>query len=313
MARTTKRDVAQDITNLIIAKIEAGTLPWRRPWKKTGTGGAPLRAGGQRYTGINSLYLWAVADSFGYSSRYWMTYRQAQELGGQVRKGETAEPSIYFNSTKKTDIDQLTGEESFRTIRFMRAYSVFNASQIDGLPPWFYPDPVPESPPTPSEKAAAVRAFFTPIPTDVRYGGDRAFFSPGGDFIQMPRRNSFTSEDGLTATLAHETGHWTGHASRLARTFGKRFGDKAYSFEELVAEQISARICYELGLPADLHESHASYIGHWLDILKGDKTAIITAAAKADQAFNYLAEFSGYTDESAEEKDRETPSLHAHA
>lgn len=312
MKRSRKRDVAQDITNLIISRIESGTLPWRRPWKKRGAGGAPLRAVGLPYSGVNRLYLWAVADSMGYSSRYWMTYRQAQELGGQVRKGETAEPSIYFNTTNKTDVDQATGEETSRTIRFMRAYSVFNCDQITGLPPHFYPDPVPEVPPSPSRRAAAVKAFFDPIPTEVRYGGDRAFYSPGGDFIQMPHRNSFTSEDGITATLAHETGHWTGHAKRLAREFGKRFGDKAYSFEELVAEQISARICYELGLPAELHDSHASYVEHWLEILKADKTAIITAAAKADQAFNYLAAFSGY-DSETEEPAHEEAELQAHA
>lgn len=310
MKHSAKRDVAQDITNLIIRKIEEGTLPWRRPWKKTGAGGAPLRANGVPYTGINRLYLWAVADTMGYQSRYWMTYRQAQELGGQVRRGESAEPSIYFNSTKKTDIDRVTGEESSRTIRFMRAYSVFNASQIDGLPPHFYPDPIPETPPTTSQKAAAITAFFAPIPSEVRYGGDRAFYSPGGDFIQMPHRNAFVDEDGIAATLAHETGHWTGHPTRLAREFGKRFGDKAYAFEELVAEQISARICYELGLPADLHESHASYIGHWLEILKSDKSAIITAAAKADQAFTYLAAFSGY-DSEAQEADHDTVELQA--
>ena len=310
MTRRPKRDIAQDITNLIIAKIESGTLPWRRPWKKTGMGGAPLRANGIPYSGINRLYLWAVADSLGHGSRYWMTYRQAQELGGQVRKGESAEPSIYFNTTSKTEVDRSTGEEASRTIRFMRAYSVFNASQIDGLPAHFYPDPVPEAPPSPSQRAAAVASFFDPIPTDVRYGGDRAFYTPGGDFIQMPHRNSFTSEDGITATLAHETGHWTGHPSRLGRTFGKRFGDKAYAFEELVAEQISARICYELGLPAELHESHASYIEHWLEILKADKTAIITAAAKADQAFTYLAAFSGY-DSEAEETSHAADTLQA--
>ena len=312
MRRSCKRDVAQTITDLIVAKIENGTLPWRRPWRKTGAGGAPLRANGVPYTGINRLYLWAVADSFGFGSRYFMTYRQAQELGGQVRKGETSQPSIYFNTTNKTEIDEATGEESLRSIRFMRAYSVFNASQIDGLPAHFYPDEVVEPPPSPSEKTASIEAFFAPIPTDVRFGGDRAFYSPGGDFIQMPDRCKFASEDGLAATLAHETGHWTGHASRLARQFGKRFGDKAYSFEELVAELISARICYELGLPAELHESHASYIEHWLEILKADKTAIITAAAKADQAFTYLAAFSGYDGET-EEASHETPALQTHA
>lgn len=307
MLRGPKRDVAQEITNLIIARIEAGTLPWRRPWKRTGAGGAPLRAGGLPYTGINRLYLWAVADCFGYASRYWMTYRQAQELGGQVRRGETAEPSIYFNSTSKADVDQATGEETSKTIRFMRSYRVFNASQIEGLPPHFYPSPVPEAPPQPSVKAAAIQAFFAPIPADIRHGGDRAFFSPGGDYIQLPERGAFRTEDGYVATKAHELGHWSGHPSRLARTFGKRFGDKAYAFEELVAEQVSARICYELGLPADLHESHASYIAHWLDILKSDKTAIITAAAKADQAFNLLAAYSGYESEPAEEAHEEAP------
>lgn len=236
-----------------------------------------------------------------------MTYRQAQELGGQVRKGETAEPSIYFNSTSKTDVDQATGEETSKTIRFMRSYSVFNASQIEGLPPHFYPSLVPEAPPQPSVKAAAIQAFFAPIPADIRHGGDRAFFSPGGDYIQLPERGAFRTEDGYVATKAHELGHWSGHPSRLARTFGKRFGDKAYAFEELVAEQVSARICYELGLPADLHESHASYIAHWLDILKSDKTAIITAAAKADQAFNLLAAYSGYESEPAEEAHEEAP------
>ena len=300
MNRAPKRDVAKAITDLIIARIESGTLPWRRPWKTTGAGGMPLRASGDQYSGINRLYLWAVADNCAFGSRYWMTARQAEELGGKVRRGEAAEPSIYFNTIRKTDADRTTGEETSKTIRFMRAYAVYNASQIDGLPPHFYPDPVPDTPPSPSAKCAAVKAFFDPIPSEVRYGGDRAFYAPGGDFIQMPHRSSFASEDGITATLAHETGHWTGHASRLGRAFGKRFGDKAYAFEELIAEQISARICYELGLPADLHESHASYIEHWLDILKSDKTAIITAAAKADQAFKFLAAYSGYDSEAEE-------------
>jgi len=204
MRRGPKRDVAQEITNLVIARIGAGTLRWRRPWKKAGSGGAPLRAGGLPYTGINRLYLWAVADCFGYASRYWMTYRQAQELGGQVRKGETAEPSIYFNSTSKTDVDQATGEETSKTIRFMRSYSVFNASQIEGLPSHFYPSPVPDAPPTPSVKAVAIHAFFAPIPADIRPGRDRALFSPGGDYIPLPAPGAFRPEDRDSATKAHE-------------------------------------------------------------------------------------------------------------
>ncbi|WP_269135720.1 zincin-like metallopeptidase domain-containing protein, partial [Erythrobacter donghaensis] len=119
-------------------------------------------------------------------------------------------------------------------------------SQIDGLPPHFYPSPVPEAPPTPSEKAAAIVSFFTPIPADIRHGGDRAYYTPGGDFIQLPSPNVFRSEDGYVATKAHELGHWTGHSSRLAREFGKRFGDKAYAFEELVALSGQSAPCLTL-------------------------------------------------------------------
>lgn len=307
-----KRDVAQEITDLILSKIEQGVLPWRRPWMTTGAGGAPLRAGGQRYTGINALYLWAVADSMGYGSRYWMTYRQASELGGQVRRGEAAHPSIYFNSTSKTETDARTGEESTRHIRFMRSYWVFNAQQIDGLPVHFYPNPLPEAPPSPSERQAQIDAFFAPIPIEVRHGGNRAFYSPAGDYVQMPLLRSFVSSDHHAATLAHELGHATGAAERLNREFGKRFGDKAYSAEELVAELTAARVCYELGLPAELHDSHASYVEHFVSLMKADKTAIITAAAKAEQAFNFLAQFSGYGLDQ-EEAGHVTSALPAHA
>ena len=139
MRQRPKRDVAQEITNMIVKTIEAGTLPWRRPWKKTGMGGAPLRAAGVPYTGINRLYLWAVADHYGYGSRYWMTWRQAIELGGQVRKGETSSLSVYYSQISKTEQDRVTGEDQTRAIRFLKAYNVFNADQIDGLPAYYYP------------------------------------------------------------------------------------------------------------------------------------------------------------------------------
>jgi len=291
MSRGPKRDAAQAITDLIIRKIEEGTPPWRRPWTKTG-GGAPLRANGVRYTGINALYLWAVADSLGYCSRYWMTYAQAQKLGGQVRRGERSQPSVYFNAVEKEDTDELTGEETTRRIRFMRSYSVFNADQIDGLPLHYQADEMKPEPLSPSAKREAIAAFFDPIPIEVRHGGNSAFYSPGGDFVQLPHKHAFVSEDHYAATLGHELGHATGHPDRLARKFGKRFGDKAYAFEELVAEITSGRICYELELPPELHDSHASYVDHWLEILKADKSAIITAASKAEQAFAWLAGFS---------------------
>lgn len=127
-----RRDVAAEITSLIIAKLEAGVLPWSRPWGLTGAGGRPLRHCGTPYTGINALYLWAIGDAQGYAGRNWMTYRQATELGGQVRRGERGAHSVYYSSFSKTDTDRMTGEAATKNIRFLRSYTVFNVDQIDG-------------------------------------------------------------------------------------------------------------------------------------------------------------------------------------
>lgn len=286
-----RRDVAAEITDLIIRKIEEGVPPWSRPWRSNGAGGRPLRHCGTPYQGINVLYLWALGDALGYRSRYWMTYRQAESLGGHVRKGESGAISVYYSSFKKTEEHPETGKEVERSIRFLRHYIVFNADQVDGLPPYFYPSPEPELPLAPSERQAAIDAFFASIPADVRHGCNQAYFTPTFDYIQLPSRTSFRSMDLYASTRCHETVHWSGHASRLARTFGKRFGDKAYCFEELVAEIGAGLCCADLGLPNILHDSHASYVGHWLGILRGDKTAIIHAAAKAEQAFAFLKSF----------------------
>ncbi|KKW90247.1 ArdC family protein, partial [Sphingobium chungbukense] len=233
--KRSSRDVAAEITNLIIRKLEEGVPPWSRPWRWNGAGGRPLRHCGTPYQGINVLYLWAIGDAQGYRSRYWMTYRQAEALGGHVRKGEAGSISVYYSSFKKREEHPETGQEVERSIRFLRHYIVFNADQIDGLPAYFYPPVEPEQPIVPSERQAAIDAFFAAIPADVRHGGNRAYFTPTFDHIQLPNRTAFRSMDHYASTRCHETVHWSGHASRLARTFGKRFGDKAYAFEELVA------------------------------------------------------------------------------
>lgn len=307
MPNPIKRDIAKEITDLILEKIERGVMPWRRPWKTMGATGAPLRANGIRYSGINAIYLWAVADNLGYRSQYWMTRNQAETLDAFVRRDAQPHPSIYFNVARKSDVNTVTGRENSRLIRFMRSYTVYNASEIEGLPDHYYPTPFVEKPPKPSEQRDAIRTFFSPIPIEVRHGGEEAYYSPAGDFVQMPRKNRFPSEDHYASTLGHEIGHASGASHRLARQFGKRFGDKAYAFEELIADQISARICYELGLPAELHDSHASYLDHWVSILKSDKSAIITAAAKADQAFTWLAAFSGHGAPTKEKSDASHP------
>ena len=288
-----RRDIAAEITALILTKLEQGVMPWVRPWNRTGGGGRPLRHCGTAYTGINTLFLWAMGDAMGYSSRYWMTYRQAEALGGQVRKGETSSLSVYYSQISKTEQDRVSGEEQTRSIRFLKAYNVFNADQIDGLPAHYYPVLTPPEERPESVHRAAIEAFFETLPIDIRHGGNAAFFSPAGDYIQMPPREAFHSDDHYASTLGHETIHWSGGETRLERTFGKRFGDKAYAFEELVASIGQCLICADLGLPGDLHDNHASYISHWLDILRGDSAAIIHAAAKAEQAFGYLKAFGG--------------------
>lgn len=286
-----RRDIAAEITNLIIAKIEAGTAPWMRSWSGAGgTGGRPLRHNGEAYSGINCLYLWAVGADAGYGSPYWMTYKQAEALGAQVRRGETGSLSVFFNAVSKTDTDAATGEEHSRLIRFMRHYIVFNCDQIDGLPPHFTPNAEPQVI-EPSARQAAIDAFFAAIPADIRHGGNQAFFSPTYDFVQVPHKAAFKTQDHHASTLGHEIVHWSGGPTRLARTFGKRFGDDAYAFEELIAAIGQSLICAELDLPADLHDNHASYVAHWLKVLKGDKTAIIHAASKAEQAVRYLKSF----------------------
>lgn len=299
------RDIAAEITAIIIERLEKGVAPWTRPWRTNGEGGRPLRHCGTPYTGINNLILWALGDLNGYRSRFWMTLRQANELGAHVRRGERGSISVYYSSFKKTETDVATGEAVERNIRFLRHYVVYNAEQIDGLPAYFYPPAEPSQPASPSEHQAAIEAFFDAVPADVRHGGNSAFYSPTFDYIQMPKPAAFRSMDFYASTRLHETAHWSGHSSRLARTFGKRFGDKAYSFEELVAEISAGLICAELGLPNELHDSHASYVGHWLGILRADKTAIIHAAAKAEQVYSYLRAFS------AAEEARVTPSMTA--
>ena len=308
MRRGGKRDIAQEVTDIIIAKIEQGVLPWRRPWRTFGANGRPLRAGGQSYTGINSILLWAIADSHGYRSRFWMTQRQADELGGRVVKGARPAPSVYFNTIRKAQGPTLTGEDGgSRVIRFMRSYLVYNCDQIEGLPARFHPDLIEMTPPSPSEHQAAIDAFFAPIPIELRQGGSRAFYSPGGDYVQMPPKAAFISSDHHAATLAHEYAHASGASHRLGREFGRRFGDKAYAFEEVVADMTSGMICSDLGLPCELHDSHASYIEHWISILKADKSAIITAAAKAEQAYKWLAAWSSYPSPANQEDRHEAP------
>lgn len=266
MTRHPKPDVAQVITDLILEKIAAGTAPWLKPWTSTST--RPLRHNGVPYSGINTFFLWAVAESRGYASPYWMTFRQALELGAHVRKGESGSFSVFYSSARKTDTDRQTGETTEKTIRFMKWNHVFNASQIEGLPAHYYPEP--PDPKAIGALSAGVQAFLDAIPIRVVHGGDSAHYTPSTDTVTLPPPQAFHSIEAYFSTRCHELGHATGSAKRLNRQFGKRFGDDAYAFEEILASLCQATLCAEYGLPNEIHDSHASYIHHWLSLWRGE-------------------------------------------
>jgi antirestriction protein ArdC len=277
---------ADIITNTIIAKLESGVRPWVRPWRSA-EGGRPLRVTGTPYRGINCVWLWMTADAHGYNSRTWMTYKQAQMLGGQVREGERSEIAIFYKSYTKKVESAVTGQSDDEMRRVLRSYAVFNASQIDGLPERFRPallSPVPPS----DELPPRAQQFIDALPAKVYHRGERAYYDRIDDSITMPSVDLFATRSGWAATLAHEAGHWSGHPDRLMREFGKRFGDEAYAFEELCAELCAFLIGVDLGLPTDHIDNHAAYIDSWLRILKRDSRAVFTAAAKAEAAAGYL-------------------------
>jgi antirestriction protein ArdC len=277
---------ATRITQEIIARLESGTKPWIKPWRGVPVS-RPLRACGIPYRGMNVFWLWMVADMCGYASPFWMTYNQANELGAQVRKGEKSTIAIFYKSYTKEVEAPDTGERTDESRRVLKAYPVFNADQVEGLPERFHPAATLEVV-EPKGRQAELDSFFARIPAVLRHQGDEAYYEPVADRVTMPPAHLFSGFDHYYATLAHELSHWTGHASRLDRNLKNRFGSAAYAAEELIAELSSAMLGAELGLPVTHLDSHASYIEHWLKLLKQDDRAILTAAAKAEEASRLL-------------------------
>lgn len=287
-----KADVYQKVTDRIVAELEQGVRPWHKPWNAEHAAGRitrPLRSNGIPYRGINVLMLWAASVERGYAAPLWLTYKQAQELGGQVRKGEKGSLVVYANKITRTETDEATGEEHERDIPFMKGYTVFNAEQVDGLPPHFYA--IAEPALDPVARIDRAEAFFAATGADIRHGGNAAYYTAGADRVQMPPFEAFRDAESYYATLAHELTHWTKHPKRLDRDFGrKRWGDEGYAMEELVAELGAAFLSADLDLTPEPRPDHAAYIASWLKVLKEDKRAIFSAAAHAQRAADYLAE-----------------------
>jgi antirestriction protein ArdC len=282
-----KIDVFTKITNRIIADLEKGVLPWRKPWSADHLVTAlPLSGStGEPYHGINAIMLWLAAADKGYKCRYWFTFDQAKKLGGNVKKGERSETAVYYKTVTKVEATEDTDAEYYR---LARGYAVFNGDQCEGLPAKFYVEE-PASIVTPKERHAASELFFANTGAEFRHGGNKAFYSPSQDFIQLPPFETFEDAESYAGTKGHEMIHWTKHETRLNRDYEKKkFGDENYAKEELVAELGAAFLCAILGITPETRDDHAQYIGHWLQVMKGDNHVIFSAASEAQKAIDFL-------------------------
>ena len=287
-----RKDLYQSVTDTVIAQLEAGTVPWVQPWGRpdvTAPCALPQNAStGRSYSGINILLLWGAAIETARTTPYWLTFKQALSLGGAVRKGERGTTVCYADSfipKAEAQRAQETGEDAQR-VGFLKRYTVFNADQCDGLDAKFFDGvtPLPERELIPrAEKLIAATG------ADFRIGGDRAFFVPSEDFIQVPPQPAFLDQINYYRTCFHELGHWTGHKSRLDRNLKGRFGSKDYAREELVAEMASAFICAAQSITPTVR--HTDYIASWLKVLKEDKRAIFRAASLASKAADFILAF----------------------
>lgn len=291
---TQKPDVYRTVTSQIINAIEQGVGNWRMPWHTSGKFAfSPINVVSKKpYRGVNTLCLWAAARAKGYERGEWATYQQWQERGAQVRKGEKSTTVVFWKFANGESQDE--GEQCAITrLLFTRGYSVFNAAQVDGYTPTVEADAPIE------QRIEKAEEFFKRIPAHVVHTGNRAFYCPLDDSITLPPFGAFFTPVDYYSTRAHESGHWTAHADRCNRELGKRFGDNAYSVEELVAELTAAFTLAHLGLSSEPRPDHAQYIGSWLKVLKADKRAIFTAASKAQQGADYLIGRAGQSAEVA--------------
>lgn len=274
----------QNVTDRILASLEAGIAPWVKPWSATAGRNVPLNViSGKAYQGVNAILLWGNIGRF--KTPHYLTYKQALDLGGHVRKGEHGfQICKVLQLVSKPTGDAATDEaRAFTTMKF---FTVFNIDQCDDLParvfesPEFKPNNSDQRDATIDEFIAATGANFS------ENGGDRAFYRHSDDSVRMPEFVSFKSAAQFYSTAFHELGHWTGHEKRLNREFGKRFGDRRYAAEELVAELTSAFLCAEFSIDGQLQ--HADYIGNWIALLKDDAKAFFTAASAAQKAADFL-------------------------
>ncbi len=276
------KNLNEEITKKILSKLEHGVIPWRRPWRSFGSGAMPRNAISNRpYSGANVVLLWIDAADKGYDCPKWLTYKQALEAGGNVRRGEKSSQIAYIGNITRPDVQ--TGD--LRSIPFLKGYAVFNLQQCDGLDHLINNTPRAINPGRRDELADE---FIKMTGAEVRHGESRAYYAAKGDFINLPLFEAFSSAEGYYGTAFHELTHWAGAEHRLNRTFGKRFGDQAYSAEELVAELGAAFLCAEFGFDSMMLDNSAAYINHWRSFLQSNERAFVVAASAASKATEFL-------------------------
>jgi len=292
MPESKRQTIYQEVTERIIRELEAGRVPWVQPWGKPEIEtplGLPKNAATRKaYSGINILILWGAAIELGARAQNWLTFRQAKALGGSVRKGERGTTVVYADRfIPKAELERADAEgDDAQAVPFLKRYTVFNVDQCEGLREDAHAgaSPLPEC-----EAISHAEALIAATGADFRIGGDKAFYVPSKDYIQVPPQPAFFEQINYYRTCFHELGHWSGHESRLAREFKGRFGSKPYAREELVAEMASAFICASLSIVPTVR--HTDYIADWLEVVKEDERAIFNAASLASKAADFILAF----------------------
>jgi len=289
----TTNTLMQAVVDQLVDQMEAGAGDWSMPWNAALVNDMPNNATtGVNYRGGNVIWLWMTQLDKEYRTAQWATYKQWASIDAQVRKGEHGTRIFVWKPIERSD-EPTTDDTPVNRHGFYSSFVVFNADQVDG-----YDIPVVE-PLDPAALDARVSTWIEALPFTPRPG--RPSYSPTLDVVYMPEAGAFHTTDGYVATLAHEAAHWTGHTSRLARTFGKRFGDDTYAAEELVAELSSAFTCAALQQRTTPRLDHAQYLSHWCQMLRADPSILFSVASKAQQATDFLLAYADahYLEESA--------------
>jgi len=287
-ATASARNLIGDITESLIAAIEAGAPTWSMPWTRLAD--APCNPAGRPYSGINHLWLSLLAAERGWDSHVWGTYRAWQAAGGQVRKGQRSAEVILM---APVDSKEVGADGQPKRFLLARTFRVFAAEQVDGSDAIVARRRAGRPALNAPEAIAAAEEWFGRLGANVQHGGDRACYVPGMDLIRMPHLKQFSCAERYYATRAHESVHWTAHPYRLDRDLSGRFGSDSYAVEELIAELGAAMWCAQAGLTPATRDDHAGYLASWLRVLRADPMHLRTIAGRAQSAVAYMAGLAG--------------------